>query len=97
MGVEHRFDLGHVGRVQRELDAEKRRRLQLDPAAPALARFGENRPTNARLRADAVDVGANGGRPVRVGAAQAEFHACGDIGGGPVAPNGLRSSPPARS
>ena len=66
MGVEHRLDTGHVSRVQRELDAEKRRRLHFDPVAPALARFGENRPANARLRADTIDVGAKGGRPICV-------------------------------
>ena len=84
MGVEHRLDLGHVGGVQRKLDAEKRRRLQLDPAAPALARFRQDRPADSRLRAEAVDVGANGRRAMRVSAAQAELHARGDVGGGPV-------------
>ena len=84
VGVEHRFDVGHVGRVRRKLDAEKGRRLEVDPAAPTCSRFGQDRPTDPRLRADAVDMGANGRRPVRVGAAQAELHPRGDVGGAPV-------------
>ena len=66
------------------VDGEQGRRLEVDPAPPALSRFGQDRPTDSRLWADAVDMGANGRRPVRVGAAQAELHARGDVGGAPV-------------
>ena len=66
------------------VDGEQRRSLKVDPAAPALARLSQNRPTDSRLRADAVDMGANGRRPVREGAAQAELHARSDVGGAPV-------------
>ena len=58
-------------RVEREIDREQRRRLQFDAAAPALARLGEHRPTDARLRADAVDMGADRARAVRISRAQA--------------------------
>src|ERR1700688_963963 len=66
------------------VDGEERRRLDVDPAAPALSRFSQSRPTDFSLWADAVDMGANGRRPVRVGAAQAELHARSDVGGAPV-------------
>ena len=69
MDVDHRFDVGHMGSVGHMVEGEKRRRLQLDPPKPALARLGENRPADARLRAQAVDMRAKGGRPMRVGAA----------------------------
>ena len=41
MRVEHRLDIRHMRVVEREIDAEQRRRLQVDAAAPALARLGE--------------------------------------------------------
>src|ERR1700722_16265425 len=66
------------------VDGEKRRRLDVDPAAPALSRFGQDGPTDSGLWADAVDMGANSRRPVRVGAAQAELHARDDVCGAPV-------------
>src|SRR5580658_2761453 len=73
-----------MGRVGSELDAEKRRCLKLDPAPPALSRLGEDRPADSSLRAYAVDMSANGRRPVRIGRAQAELHACADVERAPV-------------
>ena len=66
------------------IDREERRRLQVDPAAPALSSFSQDRPTDSRLWADAVDMSANGRCPVRVGAAQAELHTRSDVGRVPV-------------
>ena len=37
--LEHRFDVGHVRGVEREVDLEQRRGLKLDAAFPALARL----------------------------------------------------------
>src|SRR4029077_1882974 len=65
------------------VDGEKRRRLEIDPAAPALSRFSQDWPTDSRLRADAVDMGANGRCPRRVGAAQAELHTRSGVGRAP--------------
>ena len=84
MRVEHRLDVGHVRGVEGEVDLEQRRSLQLDAAFPALARLGEHRPADAGLRPDAVDMGADGRGPVRIGRAQAEIHAQRDVGCGPV-------------
>ena len=67
VSVEHRFDVGHVRGVRQMVDGEERRGLDVDPPKPALARFGQDRPTDSRLRARAVDMGANGRCPVRVG------------------------------
>ena len=84
MSVEHRFDIGHVRGVHRILYGEERRRLKVDPPKPTCPRFRHDGPADSRLRADAVDVGAKGRRPVRVGAAQAELHARGHVCGAPV-------------
>ena len=84
MRLDHRLDLGHMALVEDMVDGEQRRSLQLDPPAPALARLGEHRPADPRLRAQAVDMGADRARSPRVGAAQPEIHAPGDVGGAPV-------------
>ena len=84
MSVEHLFDVGYVRGVRRMIDCEKGRRLEVDPAPPTCSRFGQDGPTDSRLWADAVDMGANGRRAVRIGAAQAELHARGHVGGGPI-------------
>ena len=99
MSVEHRLDVGHVRGVRRKLDGEKGRRLKVDPAPPTCSRFGQDGPTDSRLWADAVDMGANGRRAVRIGAAQAELHARGDVGGGPIrgAVFDVAASAPAKS
>src|ERR1700722_5227482 len=66
------------------IDGKKGRCLEVDPAAPMCSRFGQDGPTDSRLWADAVDMCANGRRPVRIGAAQAEIHPRGHVGGAPV-------------
>ncbi len=84
MGVEHRLDVGHVSLVERECDVEQRRRLQVDPAPPTVPRLGYDRPADAGLGADAVDVGPNGGSPMRIGRTQAELHPSRDVASGPI-------------
>ncbi len=79
MRVDVALDLAHMRLVEGEIDLEQRRSLQLDAAAPALARLGENRPADRRLRPDAVDMGAHRAGAVGVGAAEGELHARGDV------------------
>ena len=84
VGVEHPLDGAHVRFVEREIDVEQRRRLQFDPAAPALAGLGDDRPADLRLRPDAVDMGPDGCGAVRVSRAKAELHPLADVSRGPV-------------
>ena len=84
MRVDHRLDLGHMALVEDMVDGKQRRSLQLDPASPSFARLGEDRPADPRLRAEAVDMGADRARSPRIGAAQPEIHAPGDVDGAPM-------------
>ncbi len=81
----HRLNHGpHVIGIEREGNGEERRRLQVDPALPALARLGEDRPGDADLRAQRIDVRADRADAVMLGGAQREIHARRHVGGGPV-------------
>ena len=83
ISVDHRLDVGHV-RGSAGWSMVNRGDAWRSILPRQRSRASHNRPTDSRLRADAVDMGANGCRPVRVGAAQAELHARGDVGGAPV-------------
>ncbi len=50
--------LGHEGLVEQEIAAGQRDGLQLDPAGPAGAHLGEDRPGDRVLRRYGIDVGA---------------------------------------
>ena len=76
--VRHMRTIGHV------LDGEQRHRLQLDTAGPFFSHVGKDRPGNADLLADRIEMGADGRRAMRIGAAQREIHAGGDVGGRPI-------------
>ena len=71
--------------IGEEVDAGEAGALKLDPAGPALPHLRKHWPGDRLLRRLAVDVGADGGGAVGVGGAEREFHAGGDVGGGPVA------------
>ena len=66
--VDHRLHLAHMRLVEGEIDAEQRRSLQRDAAAPVLARLGEHRPADRGLRTDVVDMGADRAGSVRIAA-----------------------------
>ena len=53
-------------------------------------------PGDARLRADAVEMGADRARPVRIGRAQRELHPRGDVAGAPSRRVGRRAPSGAR-
>jgi hypothetical protein len=62
----------------------ERHALEFDPARPTLARLGEDGPGDRRLGRQGVEVGADGPRPVGVGAAERELHARRHVAGRPV-------------
>ena len=66
------------------LGGRQRDGLQLDPAGPALAQVGDDRPADPGLRRHGVDVGAERAAAVGEGAAQAELGARADVVGGPA-------------
>ena len=63
-------DIGRKAVIEDCVDAEERDGLQLDAAGPAVAHLGEDRPGNAVLRRQRVEMGAEQRRAVGVGGAQ---------------------------
>ena len=84
MRLHGRDDAVHVGGIEREGDGEEGSALQFDPSLPALARLGEDRPGDADLLAEAIDVGADGRDTVMLCRLEREIHARRDVPGGPV-------------
>ena len=65
--------------VARTVDSEQACRLQVDTASPAFPHFLEYGPGYLLLRRHRIEMGPDRLRAVRVGAAQRELHALGDI------------------
>ncbi len=84
MHLHGRDDAAHVGGIEREGDGEEGCALQLDPSLPALARLGEDRPGDADLLAEGIDVGADGRDAVMLRRPEREIHARRDIGCIPI-------------
>ena len=66
------------------LDHQQVDALNVDPAAPLLAQFAEHAPCRRRLPGRGLQMGADGARSVRVGAAEAELHPGAKVVGRPV-------------
>ena len=84
MRVDHFLDIAHMAGIEDKIDGEQRRPLQRNTTAPALARRREHRPGEARLRPYAVDMRADRGCPMRIGALERKLHAALDIPGAPM-------------